>query len=189
MPSVPSLKNLVTEAVTGGQLKTSRSQRSTSSEKPAMQRNFSTKSFVKSNKYDDLDEDDQPPIRKCETVIALSRMSGSSSSSSSSKQNKTLKKSTLSVFKSLTKSATTATKPQQQPQPQKKANVTQTTTAAASTVGGSTCEDTTFPVRAKLTIAFEVLFTVSWLLLVSFDKSSHCIFRIQNNTSSQRSPG
>ena len=61
VPSVPSLRNLVASSVM------TKSSRRNSSDNP-IKRNFSTKSF---SKYD-TNTKEEPPIRKCETVIALS---------------------------------------------------------------------------------------------------------------------
>ena len=60
VPSVPSLRNLVASSVM------TKSRRN-SSDNP-IKRNFSTKSF---SKYD-TNTKEEAPIRKCETVIALS---------------------------------------------------------------------------------------------------------------------
>ena len=89
MPSVPSLKNLVQSSLFGAGSNSAQAgsvhRSSSNSVKPyknssnPIQRNFSTKSFLKLHK----EETDETPIRKCETVIALSGMSSSSSTTSS----------------------------------------------------------------------------------------------------------
>ena len=61
VPSVPSLRNLVANTVM------SKSRRNSIENQNPIQRNFSTKSFLK---YDSAKE--EAPIRKCETVIAFS---------------------------------------------------------------------------------------------------------------------
>jgi len=115
MPSVPSLKNLVQSSLFGENSNNGgrSGQRSSNSVKPfgknssnhngnPMQRNFSTKSFLKLHKEEDTAD---APMRKCETSIALSGMSSSSSTISSSKRQKSnVVKSPLSVFKHLSRS-------------------------------------------------------------------------------------
>jgi len=113
MPSVPSLKNLVQSSLfgessnntTGSGNRRSKSYGKNSSNHNntnPIQRNFSTKSFLKMHKDEDTAE---APMRKCETVIALSGMSSSSSTTSSSKRQKSsVVKSPLSVFKNLSRS-------------------------------------------------------------------------------------
>ena len=88
IPSVPSLKNLVTSSVFGsgsrsGSLKHGSAAHYPKSSQNAIQRNFSTKSFLKFSSKEEEDPDQAPAIRKCETVIALSGMSSSSSTTSS----------------------------------------------------------------------------------------------------------
>ena len=102
LPSVPSLKNLVTASVFGHQnsVKIKPHQKSTSEKNSSIQRNFSTKSFLKYEREDQA----EPPLRKCETVIALSQMSSSSSTTSQKKPKKP--ESPMSVFKHLSNKVT-----------------------------------------------------------------------------------
>lgn len=104
LPSVPSLKNLVQASVFGSNsVRIKPHSKGSSSEKnSAIQRNFSTKSFLK---YDREDDHAEPPLRKCETVIALSAMS-SSSSTTSQKKAKKQPSSPLNVFKHLSNKVT-----------------------------------------------------------------------------------
>eukprot|EP00093_Oithona_nana_P009688 09688.XXX_96590_93889_1 [CDS] Oithona nana genome sequencing. len=103
LPSVPSLKNLVQASVFGSNSVKIKPHKGSSSEKnSSIQRNFSTKSFLK---YEREDDHAEPPLRKCETVIALSAMS-SSSSTTSQKKAKKQPSSPLNVFKHLSNKVT-----------------------------------------------------------------------------------
>ena len=103
IPSVPSLKNLVQSSLFGpgnsadsNRSNSHRNSQSSHNMKPhkgsgvhsasafsnnPIQRNFSTKSFLKLRKDEDTED---LPIRKCNTALALSGMSSSSSNAGSS---------------------------------------------------------------------------------------------------------
>ena len=107
LPSVPSLKNLVHTSVFGSNSVKVKPQKA-SIEKNAggIQRNFSTKSFLKFQR-----DEEEPPLRKCETVIALSAMSTTSSTASASQKKPKKPSSPLSVFKHLSNKASTTKVP------------------------------------------------------------------------------
>ena len=129
LPSVPSLKNLVQASVFGSNSVKIKPHKGSSSEKnSSIQRNFSTKSFLK---YEREDDHAEPPLRKCETVIALSAMS-SSSSTTSQKKAKKQPSSPLNVFKHLSNKVTKSSE-------------------NGSTTQGATCESP-YPVSTTYTI-------------------------------------
>ena len=127
LPSVPSLKNLVHTSVFGSNSVKVKPQKG-SSEKSSggIQRNFSTKSFLKFQR-----DEEEPPLRKCETVIALSAMSTTSSTTSASQMRPKKPSSPLNVFKHLSNKASSNKVPD-----------------SGSSQTGATCESP-YPVSCK----------------------------------------